>query len=467
MIRVILVEDDKLVRKSLITSFDWEKFNMRIVGDAKNGEKALELLENHEIDLIITDLAMPIMSGIELIRKVKVLYPSIFIVVLSLHQDFEYIQEAMRLGAIDYIAKVELDTEYMDKTLERIHDRITEEQSKQQTPYYELDDDILNGVVLISDENIEEYSKVIDTSTYQDKWMFIGTEALLIFTENVEAFYDIFQMLDSQTHVNEPLLLIEIKNNTDYRREDIIGLIQRYKEYFYFYEIEKDKKISVINMENLVIPQSDNNLHQSEIKQIKEQLKSLKWVFDNTVLENMLKEMKELRLSSHKLKELLVINIGECQRLYSFILSKDIELADSYSCWGDVEKWFRDTQKVIYQSVYHKSISTETSASIFEAIYLIEENLSENLTTTEISNRVHMSRSYFCLCFKDVVGKTVNEYIQNARISKATHYLTYTNNTISVISEKIGYADAKYFSKTFKKITGLLPSEYRKRYYKV
>src|SRR5690554_2527228 len=166
MIRVILVEDDKLVRESLITSFDWEKFNMKIVGDAKNGEKALELLENHEIDLIITDLAMPIMSGIELIRRVKVLYPSIFIVVLSLHQDFEYIQEAMRLGAIDYIAKVELDTEYMDKTLERIHDQITEEQSKQQIPYHGLDNNILNGVVLISDKNIDKYSKVINTSSY-------------------------------------------------------------------------------------------------------------------------------------------------------------------------------------------------------------------------------------------------------------------------------------------------------------
>lgn len=466
MIRVILVEDDKLVRKSLITSFDWEKFNMKIVGDAKNGEKALELLENHEVDLIITDLAMPIMSGIELIRRVKVLYPSIFIVVLSLHQDFEYIQEAMRLGAIDYIAKVELDTEHMNKTLERIHGRISDEKNKQHTPYHILGDEILNGIVFISDKNIEEYSNVIDASGYQNKWMFIGAESLLIFTDNAKQSYDIFQMLEGQTHINEPLLLIEIENNTDFRREDIIGMIQRYKEHFYFYEIKRDKKISVISMDNLVIPQSDKNLQHHKIKQIKKQLKSLKWVFDNTVLENVLREMKELRLTNHKLKELLVINIGECQRLYSFVLSEDLELSDSYSSWDDVEKWFWDTQKVIYHSIYQKSISTETSASIFEAIYLIEENLSQNLTTTEISERVHMSRSYFCLCFKDVVGKTFNEYIQRARISKATHYLIYTNNTISVISEKVGYADAKYFSKIFREITGLLPSEYRKRHHK-
>ena len=467
MIRVILVEDDKLVRKGLISSFDWEKFNMKIVGDAKNGEKALELLESHEVELIITDLAMPIMSGIELIRRVKVLYPSIFIVVLSLHQDFEYIQEAMRLGAIDYISKVELDTEDMDKTLERIHDRISEEQNKQHTPYHMLDHDMLSGVVLISDKNIEAYSNIINTSSYQDKWMFIGQEALLVFTESAKQFHDIFQMLDSQIYTKESLLLIEIENNTEFRREEIISMIQRYKEHLYFYEIKRDKTINVISMENLVIPQSDHNLQKRKIQQIKEQLKSLKWVYDNTILENMLKEMKELRLTNHKLKELLVVNIGECQRLYSFVLLKDIELADSYSCWDDVEKWFWSTQKEIYNSIYHKSISNETNESIFEAIYLIEENLSGNLTTTEISKRVYMSRSYFCLCFKDVVGKTFNEYIQNARISKATHYLTYTNQTISVISEKVGYTDAKYFSKIFRKITGLLPSEYKKKYHKV
>ncbi len=98
------------------------------------GEKALEFLREQKVDLIITDLAMPIMSGIELIRKVKQWYPSVFIVVLSLHQDFEYIQEAMRLGAIDYIAKVELDTNSMDETLERIHNRIQSEQSNKTIP---------------------------------------------------------------------------------------------------------------------------------------------------------------------------------------------------------------------------------------------------------------------------------------------------------------------------------------------
>src|SRR5690606_18966282 len=104
MIKVMVVEDDKLVRKNLINKLNWDNYGMRVVAEAKNGEKALEELNKVDVDLMITDLAMPIMSGIDLIREVRKLYPNIFVVVLTLHQDFEYIQEVMRLGAIDYIA---------------------------------------------------------------------------------------------------------------------------------------------------------------------------------------------------------------------------------------------------------------------------------------------------------------------------------------------------------------------------
>ncbi len=129
MINVLVVDDDKLVRKGLISHMPWHVFNMQVVGEAKNGEKALEFLESNEVDLLLTDLAMPVMSGIELIRIVRSKLMDVHIVVLTLHQDFEYIQEALRLGAIDYIAKVQLEQENFEDVLRRIHDRIAQEKS--------------------------------------------------------------------------------------------------------------------------------------------------------------------------------------------------------------------------------------------------------------------------------------------------------------------------------------------------
>ncbi|MBD2866988.1 response regulator transcription factor [Paenibacillus arenilitoris] len=130
MIKVLIVDDDNLVRKGLMSILPWEQYNMEVVGEAKNGEKALAFLASNQVDLLLTDLAMPVMSGMELMRIVRKQYPHIFIVVLTLHQDFEYIQECLRLGAIDYIAKVEMEQENFGEVMLRVKARIMEEQLK-------------------------------------------------------------------------------------------------------------------------------------------------------------------------------------------------------------------------------------------------------------------------------------------------------------------------------------------------
>ncbi|MGF9696774.1 response regulator transcription factor [Paenibacillus sp. MABNR03] len=130
MIKVLIVDDDQLVRKGLMLAMPWDAFEMKVIGEAGNGERALEFLSENRVDLLITDLAMPVMSGIELIRIARKQFPELPIAVLTLHQDFEYIQEALRLGAIDYIAKVQLEKERFEEVLGRIHDRILTDRRK-------------------------------------------------------------------------------------------------------------------------------------------------------------------------------------------------------------------------------------------------------------------------------------------------------------------------------------------------
>lgn len=109
MIKVLIVDDEKLVRKGIISLLPWQKHNMKVVGEATNGKNALEFMANHSVDLLFTDITMPAMSGIELIKIVKQEYPDTAIVILSCHQDFEYAQDALRVGAIDYIVKTQLE----------------------------------------------------------------------------------------------------------------------------------------------------------------------------------------------------------------------------------------------------------------------------------------------------------------------------------------------------------------------
>ncbi|SHM53215.1 response regulator transcription factor [Gracilibacillus kekensis] len=459
MIRVLLVEDDKLVRKSLISSFNWEAFDMKVVGDAKHGEKALEFLEAEEVDLIITDLAMPIMSGTELIRKVKEKYSDIHVVVLSLHRDFDYIQEAMRLGAIDYIAKVELDNEEMDKTLKRIHDRIKlDEQPLRSTEKTEIQA-VNKGYFLITDEEIDKYEKRFRNEFTTLSIVVLGVNVLYIDYEvNIT---DVKKHATSELHPNEQILLVEIDSNHKLEMNELESFVRKYIDSIFFYEVEKTGILSFYTLKSANIIRS--RATKEEIQKLKEELISLKWCRSDDLLEKTLYDLRELRLAKNKLMSLLLLTIHECRRIYADILAVDLSLPDEFRSWQEVEKWFRETKEIIHQKIFYTSVSEETTACIIEAIQIIEKKLDTSITANEIAKDVNMSRSYFSICFKQVVGNTFNEYVRVARIRKAKNFLLFTTEKVSVISEKVGYADVKYFSKVFKKSTGLLPSEYRKQ----
>jgi len=146
LIKVLVVDDDHLVRRGFISMMPWGKHGMEVAGEASNGFKALEFLETHAIDLLIVDLLMPLMPGMELVRQVRKLYPSIHVVILTFHQEFEYIQESLRLGAIDYITKLELENDQLDSVLERISQRISEKTSAQIQHLEQNNHTVIDGV---------------------------------------------------------------------------------------------------------------------------------------------------------------------------------------------------------------------------------------------------------------------------------------------------------------------------------
>lgn len=127
MIRVLIVDDDKLARKGLISIMPWSEHGMMVAGEAANGAKALEFLEQHDVDLMFVDLSMPVMSGIELIQAARIKHPNLRSVMLTFHEEFENVQKAYRLGVLDYISKVRLELEDDEQILDRIQKRLHEE----------------------------------------------------------------------------------------------------------------------------------------------------------------------------------------------------------------------------------------------------------------------------------------------------------------------------------------------------
>lgn len=131
MIKTIIVDDEILVRVGLKSMVDWQDLDFEIIGEAGDGIQAMELCKSGEVDLVITDIKMPKMDGIELIRSLCNQYPSVRIIVLSCYNEGEYIKEAMKYhGALDYIFKIAMDGTELKKTLENVRKIIYEDRAR-------------------------------------------------------------------------------------------------------------------------------------------------------------------------------------------------------------------------------------------------------------------------------------------------------------------------------------------------
>ena len=127
----LIVDDDHLVRSYLKILPSWERAGFRIAAGARDGEEALALLEKSPVDLLVTDISMPLLDGIELIRRVRRTDQHIYIIALSCHDEFAYVKDAMKEGADDYVLKHTLNEDSLYQLLQSAAQRMEERQRQQ------------------------------------------------------------------------------------------------------------------------------------------------------------------------------------------------------------------------------------------------------------------------------------------------------------------------------------------------
>ncbi len=131
MFKLLIVDDEMLVRMGLKTTIDWPKLGFQIAGEADNGLKALEVARTIRPDLVLTDIRMPKMDGLTLMKALKKELPRTKILILSCYQDFDYVREALQLGALDYIPKLSMQVEELERVMLRAK-AVLEEEAEQE-----------------------------------------------------------------------------------------------------------------------------------------------------------------------------------------------------------------------------------------------------------------------------------------------------------------------------------------------
>ncbi|CAM3992970.1 response regulator [Paenibacillus alkaliterrae] len=463
MMNVLVVDDDKLVRKGLISAMPWQDFNLQVVGEARNGEKALEVLASQDVDLLLTDLAMPVMSGLELMRIVRKKYPHIFIVVLTLHQDFEYIQEALRLGAIDYIAKVQLEEENFEEVLGRICGRIADEQAKLDAQEKERGKEEIRldqgyAMITLMNSSVSEHIEPSIMSNLSPSREIVPGLRLWLPADDREA-RETGKQLSQAAVEHSQLCILQLNGMEGQDLSQVERLLIAYKIHGLFYSYRPNTNIYPLLLNSMKATPPE--VEQSAMMSVRERGLSLEWVHKASLFEQLVEDLYKLQLPVVQLMNELGRWVLEWNRIYQPVTSCSIDAPASPDCWVTVEEWLNKTRNALTEALGKPLYSADVQECILKSVQLIHAGLAGRLNVTGICQEVNMSRSYFSQCFRDIVGSTFNDYVRQLRVNKAKEYLLKTNKTIFWIAEHTGYADEKYFSRIFRKHTGLLPSEFR------
>jgi len=466
-LKVLIVEDEHLVRKGLISMMPWTEFGLEVVAEASNGLDAIPLIQEHQIELIITDLAMPKMSGLDLMRYVSEHYPHVQMVVLTFHQDFENIQTALRLGAIDYIAKVELEKEQMDDVLRRITDRISQkkadrvssviENSPQQTGLQQ-DDACL--FLSLSDGAVGQ--EVPGNGELKSLWQEVETNMwfLPVAGQGLDLEQDMRFNWVLEAAKSKPWIALMLSGLQGVDTQLLFSMLREYRSRDLFYDYKEEGslfKLSFIELSN------KNSLRpEYDLSSLREQWSSLHWVNDDQLFQAYMEQLERLRIPVSKLESLFYIAITRWER-FSIIPPHLKDSMNHLQIWRDWRVWLNDVRSLIRGQTMKTKYAKDIIECIMRATEQVHADFSVDIKLKDIAKTVGMSPSYMSSCFHDIVGKPFQDYVRDARIEYAKSLLRETNKPIYWIAAMTGYPNEKYFSKMFREQTGILPSEYRNR----
>lgn len=161
MRKVMIVDDEMLARKMLRESIVWEEYGYTVISEAQNGKEALEKIKELSPDVVFVDIKMPVMDGLEMLRQMNALQTDSKTVLLTCYEDFSYVRDAMRYGAVDYLTKHTFEPEDLISLLDKIEKQIRKEKAHQES-FNILKDDVLNKVMesSLTREDIRKYVEI-------------------------------------------------------------------------------------------------------------------------------------------------------------------------------------------------------------------------------------------------------------------------------------------------------------------
>lgn len=502
MYRVLIVDDEKVERNGIRFLLRQQEFPLE-VKEAENGKRAVEMLKKESFDILLTDIKMPFMDGIELIAKVRPLYTDMMIVIFSGYSDFEYAKSAIKYDVKDYILKP-VDPAEFKYTLEKVVGELKEKREQKllkdmgQTFLEEhLLYNLVNGSTLsrLSPE-LKELVGSCDTDRFHQIILLEFNEDFFgkkdkNFTEHVQR-----ELGKGMRYLNlnpqQSILLLE-KALSEPVRERLIrfhdGIKSRYGAKFYigvseefsgagniYAQMEKLEKV----MENKFFLTGNYVFLVAE-----DRIKYAGQMDDHTLFKQMRQDIRMKDIAALKNHFGYV-----CQRYadkadYSQVYVKFIFsnfLKDFYEALpenernevtGEIERLYRattfkDVQEIVQQNMERLerafAANPQMSHREIEVVkQYIYDHYKDEISMDMLARLVYMAPSYLSAVFKKETGQNLSKFIKEYRMEKARDMLENTHMKIVQISEAVGYPNVSYFCQSFREFYGISPQRFRNR----
>lgn len=449
MIRVFVVDDEKLVRRGIIGLIDWEKYGMEVVGDSGNSQETLEFLKREEVDLLFSDLEMPGLSGVPFLQEVKKVRPEIQIVVLTMHQEFELIQQSLRVGILDYITKAQIEGENVDAFMESIRERYRETVRYTQLSERRVGPEEISIWEAPDKKQGKAFAGLLKKAGVSFEKL---DDRYLLLQEEVQT--DEF-LKAPEAEQSSLICLTEVKGIAYSQLEDLLKGTVKEK---LFQDREPGRMVYEYRYPELVNTQSGESR-----KTVLELSMKMEFMLVQKVYEETLEIIRHAALNNEeRVAAFYHFNLHWCE-FSGKDFSRYFEEVGSFRWWYEWKGWFDEIRKKVLERVGEDREELESIQAIHQAMNYIREHMDREITLEELLRLTGMSKSYFSRNFKDVTGKTFVTYLNDMRIETAKKYLTETKQPIYWIASQVGYVDEHYFRRVFRERTGVTPKQFREK----
>lgn len=501
MLKVLLVDDESAVLNGIkyILNKHCAEYEVLV---AESGIQALEVLKTKEIDVVITDVKMPEMDGVELTKKIREFYPETVVVVLSGYSDFEYVRQCMKNGAYDYLLKPCKYQTIID-ILRNIESMVYKRRLKEK--------ETLNKKFL---EDL-----ILGKNNFPREWfMYDNIQMIVVKIQNIEDLVEEVQdyikklfkkfnittgeILDAVVKENivfisrEDLPLKEVKKKLYYCRQSLFE--QGFQGYIAIYSFKAEseciknaydlckKMIDFLEFNEISIV-LDAETYGEHIKQ--QEKHEFKNYFSGQLLGNYIVTGQIEKIGcylSSNLNKFYDLNIyWEPERLRRQIIEELVLFEHTLKNYNiDIEQFFKEKINLDYLDKLQKLKTLKSLLNwlknfvieiamniknkdnipyyIHAAIKYIQSHYMEDLNLEKVAREVYMNPWYFSTQFKKYVGLSFSEYLNQVRVKIAKELLKQKDLKVYQVAEMVGFQDATYFSTVFKNIENISPKEYQK-----